>query len=56
MLSVLVATGDSVRYLSWGWLAVSLPNLVAITVTVVLVVLALVLPFPRDRRDPRRRP
>ncbi|WP_456846916.1 hypothetical protein [Cellulomonas sp. P5_C6] len=55
MLAFAVATGDSVGYVTWGWFAVSVPNLVAITVTVVLFVLALVLPFPRDRGDARRR-
>lgn len=36
-------------YLTWGWVSVSVPNLIAILVTVSLFILALVLPFPKGR-------
>lgn len=36
------------HYFSWGWLSVSLPNLVMILIMITLFVLALVLPFPKD--------
>jgi hypothetical protein len=36
------------HYFSWGWLSVSLPNLVMILVMIALFVLALLLPFPKD--------
>lgn len=34
-------------YLTWGWLSVSIPNLVVIGLLVLVFVLALVLPFPK---------
>jgi len=37
------------RYLTSGWVSVSIPNLIVICVIVALFVLALVLPFPSDR-------
>ena len=37
------------RYFSWGWVSVSLPNLIVIVALVVVFVLALVLPFPKGR-------
>jgi hypothetical protein len=37
------------HYFSWGWLSVSLPNLVMVLVMITLFVLALLLPFPRER-------
>lgn len=36
------------QYFSWGWLSVSMPNLIMIIIMVALFVLALVLPFPKD--------
>ena len=46
-------------YLGWGWLSISVPNLIVILVMIVLFVLAIVLPFPKDRDGhdrPRRVP
>jgi hypothetical protein len=40
-------------YLDWGWLSVSVPNLIVIGAMVALFVLALVLPFPKGRRNSR---
>lgn len=44
---------DPARYLQWGWLSISVPNLVMIAVMITAFVLALVLPFPggRDHDD-----
>jgi hypothetical protein len=39
------------QYVGWGWVSVSLPNLIMFLIMVLLFVLALVLPFPRDSRD-----
>ena len=39
------------HYLSWGWLSISLPNLIVILVMIVLFVAAIALPFPRDRHN-----
>jgi hypothetical protein len=38
-------------YVGVGWLSVSVPNLIVISVMIVLFVLAIVLPFPTDRHD-----
>ncbi|HEY3436161.1 MAG TPA: hypothetical protein VGK35_00620 [Actinotalea sp.] len=40
---------DAATYLTWGWVSVSVPNLIAILVTLALLVLAVLLPFPTDR-------
>jgi hypothetical protein len=37
------------RYLGWGWLSISLPNLIVIMVMIVLFLLAVLLPFVKDR-------
>ncbi len=42
---------DPARYLQWGWLSISVPNLVVITIMITLFVLALVLPFPAGHDD-----
>ena len=49
------ATDQPATYLSWGWLSVSLPNLIVITIMTLLFVLALVLPFPKGRSRSRDR-
>jgi hypothetical protein len=36
-------------YLSWGWLSISVPNLIVIVVMILLFVLAILLPFPKGR-------
>lgn len=41
-------------YVPWGWLSISVPNLIVILVMITLFVLALVVPFPKGRRNPRR--
>jgi hypothetical protein len=45
---VFTMTG-SAQYLSWGWLSISLPNLLVISVMIVVFVVAIALPFPTDR-------
>jgi hypothetical protein len=50
-MSVLAASGpigDPATYLHWGWVQISVPNLVVMLVTIAVFVLALVLPFPHD--------
>lgn len=37
------------HYLHWGFVQLSLTNLIVIVVMVILFALALVLPFPKDR-------
>jgi hypothetical protein len=38
-------------YLGWGWLSISVPNLIVILVMILVFVLAIVLPFPKDRQN-----
>ena len=49
MLLVMAIPSDPATYLSWGWLSVSVPNLIAILVTISLFALAVLLPFPKGR-------
>ncbi|HET9649811.1 MAG TPA: hypothetical protein VFP34_16480 [Microlunatus sp.] len=42
---------ESASYLEWGWLSISIPNLIVILVMILLFVLAIVVPFPKDRGD-----
>jgi hypothetical protein len=42
---------DPATYLTWGWLGISLTNLVVMVVTVVVFVLAVLLPFPHHEDD-----
>ena len=41
----------SANYLEWGWLSISVPNLIVILVMILLFALAIVLPFPKDRQN-----
>jgi hypothetical protein len=45
---------SSGSYVPWGWLSISVPNLIVIIVMIVLFVLAITLPFPKERRNPRK--
>lgn len=38
-------------YLDWGWLGISVTNLVVMLITIVVFVLAVLLPFPHDEDD-----
>jgi len=45
----ILADAQPSNYLTWGWLQISVPNLIVILTMLVLFVLALVLPFPKGR-------
>jgi hypothetical protein len=45
----LANVNGSANYLEWGWLSISVPNLIVILVMILLFALAIVLPFPKDR-------
>jgi hypothetical protein len=45
----LASVSDPATYVGWGWLSVSIPNLIVILVMIALFVLAIVLPFPNGR-------
>ena len=53
MAPFVVPTGleSPATFLEWGWLSISVPNLIVIVVMVVLFVLAVVVPFPKDKGD-----
>jgi len=42
---------DPATYLSWGWLGISLSNLIVMLLTVAIFVLAVLLPFPHHGDD-----
>lgn len=39
-------------YYHWGFIEISLPNLIVIGLMIVIFILALLLPFPGHRRGP----
>ena len=39
------------HYLTWGWLGISVTNLVIMLSTIAVFVVALALPFPRDAEE-----
>ncbi len=51
-LSSVTSLNHPAHYLTWGWLSISLPNLIVIVVMIVIFVLAVLLPFPKDRDRP----
>lgn len=46
---MLPGIAEASSYLSWGWLSVSVPNLIVILAMLAVFILAIVVPFPRDR-------
>ena len=53
LLGALVNLNGSGSYVHWGFVQISVANLVVILVMVVVFVLALLLPFPRRKGDDR---
>jgi hypothetical protein len=49
---LLAGVNDPARYLDWGWLSISVPNLIVILLMIALFGLAILLPFPKDRDKP----
>jgi hypothetical protein len=47
---IVVATGAAGTFLDWGFIHVSVANVIVIAVMVLLFVLAIVLPFPHGDR------
>ncbi len=41
-----VSPVDPSTYLTWGWLSISVPNLIMVLITFGLLILAVALPFP----------
>jgi hypothetical protein len=53
MLAALINLNGSGRYIHWGFIQMSLANLVIIILMIVVFVLAILLPFPRRKGDRR---
>jgi hypothetical protein len=49
-VAVLGSLNGTPRIIHWGWLQISVANLIVILVMVVVFVLAVVMPFPRGKR------
>ena len=49
--SVPTGLDSPATYLEWGWLSISVPNLIIIIVMIVLFVLAVLIPFPKDKDE-----
>ena len=45
----LAGVNDPATYIDWGWLSISVPNLIVILIMIVLFALAILLPFPKGR-------
>ena len=46
---LLAGASDPATYLDWGWLSISVPNLVVILGMILIFLLAILVPFPKDR-------
>jgi hypothetical protein len=52
LLGALINLGGTGRYVHWGFIQISVANLIVIGLMIVVFVLAIFLPFPRHgRRD-----
>jgi len=53
LLGALINLNGSGHYIQWGFIQMSLANLVVIVLMVIVFALAIVLPFPRRKRGNR---
>jgi hypothetical protein len=49
LLGALINLGGTGRYVHWGFIQLSVANLVVILLMIVVFILAILLPFPRRR-------
>lgn len=49
MILLAVSLDSPAKYLNWGPISISVPNLIMIGLTVLLFALALVIPFPKEK-------
>jgi hypothetical protein len=49
LLAALVNLGGNGRYVHWGFIQISVANLVVILLMIVVFVLAILVPFPRNK-------
>ena len=50
LLGALINLGGTGRYVHWGFIQLSVANLVVILLMIVVFILAILLPFPRRKR------
>jgi len=53
LLAALVNLGGTGHYLHWGFIQISVANLVVILLMIVVFILAILLPFPKRKGDRR---
>jgi len=53
LLAALVNLGGTGHYLHWGFIQISVANLVVIILMIVVFILAILLPFPKRKGDRR---
>ena len=53
LLAALINLGGTGHYVHWGFIQISVANLVVIALMIVVFILAIVLPFPRHGRRGR---
>ena len=53
LLAALVNLGGAGKYVHWGFIQMSVANLVVIILMIVVFVLAILLPFPKRKGDRR---
>ena len=53
LLAALINLGGTGRYIHWGFIDISVANLVVIVLMIVVFILAILLPFPRHGRRNR---
>lgn len=51
MVATVIDLGGTGRYVHWGFIQISVANLVVIALMVVVFVLAILLPFPKHGED-----
>jgi len=51
LLAALVNLGGTGHYIHWGFIQISVANLVVIILMIVVFVLAILLPFPKRKGD-----
>jgi hypothetical protein len=54
LLAALVNLNGSGRYIHWGFIQMSVANLVVILLMILVFILAIVIPFPRRNRERNR--
>jgi len=42
------------RYLHWGWIQISITNLIVITLMLIIFALAVMLPFPQEKNGEKK--